>query len=102
MARALGGSEGRPGTGVSWPAVAFALLVLAAAGPAAAQDSPRPGWWCHPEKNRAMEALLKELDEDAGRIKFGDYSSLEAVRREVKGFVPTTTLMLWNVWLDPR
>jgi peptide/nickel transport system substrate-binding protein len=83
-----------------------------------AADCNWPGWWCHPEKNRAMEALLKELDprkrrvlwervqqlfyEDAGRIKFGDYSSLEAVRREVKGFVPTTTLMLWNVWLDPR
>jgi hypothetical protein len=25
-----------------------------------------------------------------------------AAQEAVKGFVPTTTLMLWNVWLDPR
>jgi hypothetical protein len=38
--------------------------------------------------------------EDAGRIKVGDYSSLEAVRKEVRGFQPSTTLILWNVWLE--
>jgi peptide/nickel transport system substrate-binding protein len=81
-----------------------------------AVDCNWPGWWCHEEKDRLMDALHREIDlrkrralwervqqlfyEDAGRIKFGDYASLEAVRREVKGFVPTTTLMLWNVWLD--
>lgn len=81
-----------------------------------AADCNWPGWWCHEEKNRVMDALHREVDprkrralwervqllfyEDAGRIKFGDYASLEAVRREVKGFVPTTTLMLWNVWLE--
>ncbi|OLC15931.1 MAG: hypothetical protein AUH29_06555 [Candidatus Rokubacteria bacterium 13_1_40CM_69_27] len=75
--------------------VAIGVLALVAAAPAAAQE------------NRLMDALHREVDprkrralwervqqlfyEDAGRIKFGDYASLEAVRREVKGFVP---------WLD--
>jgi ABC-type transport system substrate-binding protein len=78
-------------------------------------DCNWPGWWCHEEKDKLMDGLVRELDpkkrlvawervqqlfyEDAGRIKVGDYASLEAVRKEVRGFTPTTTLMLWNVWL---
>jgi len=80
-----------------------------------AVDCNWPGWWCLEEKDKLMDGLVRELDpkkrfvawervqqlfyEDAGRIKVGDYASLEAVRKEVRGFTPTTTLMLWNVWL---
>jgi peptide/nickel transport system substrate-binding protein len=85
---------------------------------ATAVDCSFPGWWCHEEKNRLMEALFKETDpakrkpawervqqlfyEDAGRIKFGDYFSLDAVRREVRGLATTPELYFWNVWLAGR
>ncbi|MBI2162313.1 MAG: ABC transporter substrate-binding protein [Candidatus Rokubacteria bacterium] len=75
-----------------------------------------PGWWCHEEKDRLMDALIKETDvkkrrvlwervqqlfhEDVGRIKFGDYFSLDAVRRELKGFLSTPELYFWNAWID--
>jgi peptide/nickel transport system substrate-binding protein len=80
-----------------------------------APDCNWPGWWCLEEKNKLMETMVRELDpkkrraewervqqlfyEDAARIKVGDYASLEAVREEVRGFSPSYTLMLWNVWL---
>jgi peptide/nickel transport system substrate-binding protein len=74
-----------------------------------------PGWWCQEDKERALDALLKESDqkkrklywdrvqqifyEDAGRIKFGDYFTLDVVRNEVRGFQSTPELFFWNVWL---
>ena len=74
-----------------------------------------PGWWCHEEKDRLMDALIKETDvkkrrvlwervqqllhEDVGRIKFGDYFTLDAVRRELRGFQSTPELYFWNAWL---
>ena len=74
-----------------------------------------PGWWCLDEKDRAMEALAKESDpkkrrqymervqqlfyEDVGRIKFGDYFSLDVARKDVKNFPPLPWLAFWNAWL---
>ena len=74
-----------------------------------------PGWWCQEDKERWLEALARESDprkrkamwdkvqaifyEDVGRIKFGDYFSLEVVRKDVQGFRHTGELSLWNVWL---
>jgi peptide/nickel transport system substrate-binding protein len=74
-----------------------------------------PGWWCLEEKERALDALAKETDpkkrrvqlervqqlfyEDVGRIKFGDYFSLEVVRKDVRNFPPLPWLAFWNVWL---
>jgi peptide/nickel transport system substrate-binding protein len=74
-----------------------------------------PGWWCQEEKERAMEALMKEGDpkkrralleriqqifyEDVGRIKFGDFFSLDVTRKELRGFVSTPELFFWNAWL---
>jgi peptide/nickel transport system substrate-binding protein len=81
-------------------------------------DCNWPGWWCLEEKNRLVDQLVREADpkkrkpiwdriqqlfyEDAGRIKFGDYYSLEAYRKELKGFRPTSTIVFWNVWLETR
>src|SRR2546428_3159013 len=75
-----------------------------------------PGWWCHEDKEQWMEALAREADpkkrramwdkvqtifyEDVGRVKFGDFFSLLAVRKEVQGFRATNEMNLWNVWLS--
>jgi len=74
-----------------------------------------PGWWCLEEKERALEALARETDpkkrraqlervqqlfyEDVGRIKFGDYFSLDVVRKDVRNFPALPWLAFWNVWL---
>jgi peptide/nickel transport system substrate-binding protein len=74
-----------------------------------------PGWWCQEDKEQWMEALSRESDpkkrramwekvqaifyEDVGRVKFGDFFGLTAVRAEVRGFRPTNEMNLWNVWL---
>ena len=74
-----------------------------------------PGWWCHEDKEQWMEALARESDprkrramwekvqtlfyEDVGRVKFGDYFGLTAVRKEVQGYRATNEMNLWNVWL---
>ena len=74
-----------------------------------------PGWWCLEEKERALDGLTKETDpkkrrahlermqqlfyEDVGRIKFGDYFSLDVVRKDVKNFPPLPWTAFWNVWL---
>jgi peptide/nickel transport system substrate-binding protein len=74
-----------------------------------------PGWWCQEDKERWLDALAREGDprkrkamlekvqaifyEDVGRIKFGDYFSLEVVRKDVQGFRHTNELNLWNVSL---
>ena len=62
-----------------------------------------------------MEALARETDqkkrkvhwervqqifhEDVGRIKFGDYFSLDVVRKDVKNFSAAPWTAFWNVWL---
>jgi peptide/nickel transport system substrate-binding protein len=74
-----------------------------------------PGWWCHEDKEQWVEALAWESDprkrkamlekvqtimyEDVGRIKFGDYFTLDVTRKEVGGYRATNELNLWNVWL---
>jgi peptide/nickel transport system substrate-binding protein len=74
-----------------------------------------PGWWCHEDKEQWIDALGREVDprkrkamlekiqtlmyEDVGRIKFGDYFTLDVTRREVQGYRPTNEMNLWNVWL---
>jgi len=77
-----------------------------------------PGWWCHDDKEKWLDAVARESDprkrkafwekvqalfyEDVGRVKFGDYFSLEVSRKEVRGFRATPELALWNVWLPGR
>src|SRR2546422_358372 len=74
-----------------------------------------PGWWCHEDKEQWMEALAREAEpkkrramwekvqtifyEDVGRVKFGDFFGLTAIRKEVHGYRPTNEMNLWNVWL---
>jgi peptide/nickel transport system substrate-binding protein len=74
-----------------------------------------PGWWCHEDKEQWMEAMARESDprkrramwekvqtifyEDVGRVKFGDFFGLTAIRKEVQGYRPTNEMNLWNVWL---
>ncbi len=74
-----------------------------------------PGWWCLEEKERALDALARETDprkrraqlervqqlfyEDVGRIKFGDYFSLDVVRKDVRNLPAVPWLAFWNVWL---
>jgi peptide/nickel transport system substrate-binding protein len=81
-------------------------------------DCNWPGWWCLEDKDRWRDALIREGEpkrrraiwekvqglfyEDVGRIKFGDYFSLDALRREVKGYRSTPELFFWNVWLDRK
>ncbi|MBI1847419.1 MAG: ABC transporter substrate-binding protein [Candidatus Rokubacteria bacterium] len=75
-----------------------------------------PGWWCHEEKDRLIDGLIKESDpkkrramferiqvlfyEDAGRIKFGDSFTLDILRKEVRGFKTTPETFFWNVSLS--
>ena len=75
-----------------------------------------PGWWCLEAKEQWMEALARESDprkrramwekvqaifhEDVGRVKFGDFFGLTAVRKEVQGYRATNEMNLWNVWLE--
>ncbi|HEY3067136.1 MAG TPA: ABC transporter substrate-binding protein [Methylomirabilota bacterium] len=74
-----------------------------------------PGWWCQEDKEHWLEALARESEptkrkamlekaqaifyDDVGRIKFGDYFTLEVIRKDVQGFRHTNELNLWNVWL---
>jgi peptide/nickel transport system substrate-binding protein len=74
-----------------------------------------PGWWCLEEKERVMAALVRETDvkkrralwervqqlfyEDVGRIKFGDFFTLDVTRKDVRGYTSINELPLWNVWL---
>ncbi|HEV8436636.1 MAG TPA: ABC transporter substrate-binding protein [Methylomirabilota bacterium] len=75
-----------------------------------------PGWWCHPDKERLLAELQRETDvkkrkalidqiqaifyEDVGRIKYGDFFSLDVVRKELKGdFRSSLVLFFWNAWL---
>jgi peptide/nickel transport system substrate-binding protein len=74
-----------------------------------------PGWWCHEEKERLLTEMIRETDpkkrralidriqtvfhEDVGRVKFGDYFSLDVLRKEVRGFRSGPELYFWNAWL---
>ena len=37
--------------------------------------------------------------EDVGRIKLGDYFTLDVTRKEVRGFKPGPYLYFWNTWI---
>ncbi len=74
-----------------------------------------PGWWCAEEKDKLMADLARETDpkkrraiiervqaifyEDVGRIKLGDYHTLQAMRTDLRGFKPGPYLYFWNAWL---
>jgi peptide/nickel transport system substrate-binding protein len=74
------------------------------------------GWWCHEEKERLVAELQVESDasrrkalidriqavfyEDVGHVKLGDYFTLDAARRELRGeFRTAPRLYFWNSWL---
>ena len=75
-----------------------------------------PGWWCHEEKDRWLDAVARESEpsrrkamwgkvqaifyEDVGRVKFGDFFTLEVTRKELHGYHPTGEMAFWNVWLS--
>jgi peptide/nickel transport system substrate-binding protein len=74
-----------------------------------------PGWWCHEDKERWLDSVARESEparrkamwekvqaifyEDVGRIKFGDFFTLEATRKELHGYHPAGEMAFWNVWL---
>jgi len=74
------------------------------------------GWWCNEEKERLLVELQGESDlkkrkaiidriqtvfyEDVGSVKIGDYFTLDAARRELRGDFRTAPRMyFWNSWL---
>jgi hypothetical protein len=74
------------------------------------------GWWCNEEKERLLGDLRLESDvkkrkaivdrlqavfyEEVGSVKLGDYFTLDAARREVRGDFRTAPRMyFWNSWL---
>jgi peptide/nickel transport system substrate-binding protein len=74
------------------------------------------GWWCNEEKERLVSELRQESDvtkrkalveriqtifyEDVGQVKLGDYNTLDAARRELRGaFRTAPRLYFWNSWL---
>jgi hypothetical protein len=76
------------------------------------------GSWCHEEKEQLVAELGREsdpkkrkalvdriqaiLDEDVGRVKPGDYFTLDVARREPRGpFRTAPRLYFWNSWLAP-
>jgi len=74
-----------------------------------------PGSWCNEEKDKLLTEMVREGDpkkrkalieriqaifhEDVGRIKFGDYFSLDVIRKDLRGFRSTPELFFWNAWL---
>jgi peptide/nickel transport system substrate-binding protein len=74
------------------------------------------GWWCNEEKERLVADLRVENDvkkrkaiverlqavfyEDVGSVKLGDYFTLDAARRELRGpFRTAPRMYFWNSWL---
>jgi peptide/nickel transport system substrate-binding protein len=74
------------------------------------------GNWCHEEKEQLVAELGRESDpkkrkalvdriqaifyEDVGRVKLGDYFTLDVARRELRGpFRTAPRLYFWNSWL---
>ncbi len=75
-----------------------------------------PGWWCQEEKDKLLGELAADPDakkrkvlldriqtifyEDVGRVKFGDYFSLDVSRKELRGDFRTSVVnYYWNAWL---
>ena len=53
-----------------------------------------------PKKRKAMWDKVQQIFyEDVGRVKYGDYFTLEAIRKDVHGWQARNELPLWNVWL---
>ena len=74
------------------------------------------GSWCNEEKEQLLAELTRESDvkkrkalvermqvifyEDVGRVKLGDYFTLDVARREVRGpFRTAARMYFWNSWL---
>ena len=74
------------------------------------------GSWCNEEKEQLLAELARESDvkkrkalvermqvifyEDVGRVKLGDYFTLDVARREVRGpFRTAARMYFWNSWL---
>lgn len=74
------------------------------------------GSWCHEEKEQLLGELQRESDvakrkalverlqtifyEDVGRVKLGDYFTLDVARRDLRGeFRTAPRLYFWNSWL---
>jgi peptide/nickel transport system substrate-binding protein len=74
------------------------------------------GSWCHEEKEQILAELGRESDqkkrkalverlqaifyEDVGRVKLGDYFTLDVARRDLRGdFRTSPRLYFWNSWL---
>jgi peptide/nickel transport system substrate-binding protein len=74
------------------------------------------GNWCHEEKEQLLVELARESDvkkrkalidrmqaifyEDVGRVKLGDYFTLDVARRELRGpFRTAARMYFWNSWL---
>ena len=74
-----------------------------------------PSWWCNEEKDKLLGDLARETDarkrrqlvdriqavfyEDVGRVKFGDYFLLDAIRADLRGYRATPDMFFWNSWL---
>ena len=77
-----------------------------------------PGWWCHPEKDALLQAMMREPDftkryalwekvqalfwDDVPVVKFGDAFLLNVKRKELKGFRALPHMFFWNAWLEKR
>ena len=75
------------------------------------------GAWCLEEKELLLAELRRESDikrrmliveriqtlfyEDVGRVKLGDFFTLDLARRELRGDSRTPRLTFWNSWLMP-
>lgn len=75
-----------------------------------------PGWTCFEELDTMMQQLIaqskfeeryqtwKKMEafyyENAANIKFGDYYTLRAMKKNVKNYVTMELPFFWNVWLD--
>jgi peptide/nickel transport system substrate-binding protein len=74
------------------------------------------GNWCNEEKEQLLAELARESDvkkrkalvermqvifyEDVGRVKLGDYFTLDVARRELRGpFRTAARMYFWNSWL---
>ena len=52
---------------------------------------------------KKRKALIDKVQaifyDDVGRIKFGDYFTLDVTRKEVRGFKAGPFLYFWNAWI---
>jgi peptide/nickel transport system substrate-binding protein len=71
--------------------------------------------WCQEAKTRLLESLMSEVDpkkrralweqlqkafyDEAIHVKYGDYFTMDAVRKEVRGVTTSPEMHYWNVWL---